>query len=41
MKLCLAPGDRLSIVFDTAAADAPLGQLTLSVDAPADDDPTA
>jgi fumarylacetoacetate (FAA) hydrolase len=41
MKLCLAPGDRLSIVFDTVAADAPLGQLTLSVDAPADDDPTA
>jgi hypothetical protein len=41
MDLRLAPGDRLSIGFDTAAADAPLGQITLSVDAPADDDPAA
>jgi fumarylacetoacetate (FAA) hydrolase len=41
MVLRLAPGDRLSIVFDTAAADAPLGQFALSVDAPADDTPTA
>jgi hypothetical protein len=31
--LALAPGDRLGIGLDTAAADAPLGLLAISVDA--------
>lgn len=41
MDLRLAPGDRVSITFDTAAADAPLGQITLHVDAPLDATPDA
>jgi fumarylacetoacetate (FAA) hydrolase len=34
MQLSLAPGDHLVLGLDTAAADAPLGRITLSVDAP-------
>lgn len=34
--ITLAPGDRLVIGLDTAAEDAPLGHLAISVDAPAE-----
>ncbi len=36
MTLTLAPGDRLAIGLDTATADAPLGRLSIRVDAPAE-----
>jgi hypothetical protein len=36
MDLPLAPGDRLTISFDTATADAPLGRMALHVQAEAE-----
>ncbi len=39
MDLRLAPGDRVTVGLDAATADAPLGQFSLLVDAPADEAP--